>query len=108
MGMETPEVAAQRELHEETGFALPADCLKSMGMPTYPCPGVIAEKQYFFMVDLTNQVRGVMSLDGSPLEAVGQVIALPLQVALLALDEGLLQDAKTEVGLTRLARFLGV
>lgn len=108
MTMEEPQAAAQRELYEETGFELAVSDLKSLGVPGYPCPGVIAEKQYFYRADLTGQTRAPMPLDGSPLESVGKVIGVPLKTALLALESGLLQDLKTEVGLTRLARFLGV
>ncbi len=109
MTTEEPIEAARRELHEETGFALEMNELIPLGPPGYPCPGVIAEKQYFFRALLTDEhQRQKMPLDGSPLESVGQVIAVPLTQALLAIEQGLLQDLKTEVCLTRLARYLRV
>ena len=109
VGSEEPRVAARRELYEETGFELEVEELMSLGAAGYPCPGVIAEKQYFFSARIDEKhERKIMPLDGSPLESVGEVIALPLKQALLAIEAGLLQDLKSEVALTRLARFLGV
>lgn len=94
---------AQRELAEETGFEMPTSAFQELGPSTFPCPGVIAERHYFFHVEVEPERRGEPSLDGSALEAAGQVIAVPLREALQACREGRLADAKTELALRRLA-----
>jgi len=99
--------AAVRELLEETGFVTSVDALGELGPPTYPAPGVLAERHFFFSVRVNPASAIVPPLDGSPLEAAGEVIAVPLAVALEAAREGRLADAKTEIALRRLAEQLG-
>lgn len=93
--------AARRELHEETGFE--AVRLVELGPPSYPAPGVIAERHYFFAALVDPQTRATPGLDGSPLEAAGELAAVPLAALLNAARSGLLRDAKTELGLRRFA-----
>lgn len=93
--------AARRELYEETGFV--AAELVELGPPTYPVPGVIAERHYFFAALVEPQTRAAAGLDGSPLEAAGELAAVPLLALLDAARSGLLRDAKTELGLRRFA-----
>jgi ADP-ribose pyrophosphatase len=99
--------AAARELEEETGFSVSASQMRLLGPPTYPCPGVVAERQYFFAVDVTDVAEGSPSLDGSPLEAVGEVVAVPLVSALNDLGRLGPVDAKTELALRRLEALYG-
>ncbi|HSC89319.1 MAG TPA: NUDIX hydrolase [Polyangiaceae bacterium] len=98
--------AAARELEEETGFAVSVDRLIELGKSAFPCPGVIAERQFYFRVEVTPGERRAPSLDGSPLESIGQLVAVPLSVALEAARQGRLADAKTELGLRRLQEAL--
>lgn len=103
---ETPEGivrCAQRELAEEAGFDLPTSAFRRLGPSTFPCPGVIAERHHYFHVEVDPAQRGEPSLDGSPLEAAGIVVAVPLREALRACRDGDLADAKTELALRRLA-----
>lgn len=95
--------AAQRELFEETGFAVELEALHQLGPPTYPAPAMVAERHYFFEVEVDPDTRREPALDGSALEAAGVVIAVPLGVLLEAARAGQLGDAKTELGLRRLA-----
>jgi ADP-ribose pyrophosphatase len=99
--------AALRELLEETGFVTTVDELSELGPPTYPAPGVLAERHFFFCVRVNPAAAIAPPLDGSPLEAAGAVIAIPLTAALEAARAGRLADAKTEIALRRLAEQLG-
>ncbi len=102
-----PALAAARELEEELGFRLPAARFAPLGPPTYPAPGVIAERHFFFHVEVEPGERGEPSLDGSALEAEASVACVPLSQALAACRAGRIEDAKTELGLRRLAEHLG-
>ncbi len=98
--------AALREMLEEVGLAAADDELFSLGPAAFPCPGVVAERQYFFHATVRPDEQVTPSLDGSPLEEAGEVIAVPLNEALAQAQRGLLQDAKTELALRRLVDFL--
>lgn len=101
-----PRETARRETLEELGFDLPLDTFQELGPATLPTPGVISERHYFFECEVDPSTRGEPQLDGSPLEAGGTVIAVPLADALEWGRRGGLEDAKTELGLRRLAELL--
>jgi len=105
-GAEAPSQAAARELFEEAGFQVDAQELKSLGPSSFPSPGVIAERHFFFQVEVDPRKQSRPTLDGSPLEEAGELIAVPLHVALDAARRGLLADAKTELGLRRFSEYL--
>lgn len=94
--------AAARELLEEAGFEVGASDLHPLGPSVFPAPGLIAERQFFFHVRVDPALQNEPSLDGSPLEEAGQLVAVPLRTALQAAREGLLADSKTELALRRL------
>lgn len=95
-------VSAARELQEELGFAVAPDRLIALGPSLFPCGGVIAERHFFFEVEVDPASRGEPDLDGSVLEKDGVVIALPLAEALEMCRDGRIVDGKTELGLRRL------
>jgi ADP-ribose pyrophosphatase len=101
-----PALTAQRELFEELGFQVPLDTVRSLGPALLPAPGFVAEQHFYFHVEVDPVTRREPALDGSPLEHFGQVIALPLAEALEWCRKGTIQDAKTELGLRRLAEEL--
>ncbi len=102
---ETPEGVvrcARRELEEEIGFDLPESAFRALGPSMFPCPGVIAERHYYYEVEVDPETRREPSLDGSALEAGGIVVAIPVTEALVQIKKGVLADAKTELALRRL------
>ena len=94
--------AAQRELHEELGFEVGLDSLAALGHSTFPAPGFVAERHFYFEVRVEPAARQEPSLDGSALEHFGRVIDLPLREALELCKTGAIEDAKTELALRRL------
>jgi ADP-ribose pyrophosphatase len=98
--------AAQRELREELGFQVELDGLRPLGPSTFPAPGFIAERQFFFEVQVVPGRRREPELDGSALEHFGSVVDVPLSEALALCRIGVIEDSKTELALRRLAEKL--
>lgn len=94
--------AARRELAEELGFAAKIGDFRALGAPTLPGPGFIAERHFFVSIEVRPDERREPTLDGSALERFGKVICLPLERAVDLCRAGLIEDAKTELGLRRL------
>lgn len=94
--------SARRELLEELGFSVPSEALTPLGPSLFPVPGMIAERLFFFSVEVKPQERVEPTLDGSPLEHFGAVLSVPLPDALNHCRSGVIMDAKTEIGIRRL------
>lgn len=94
---------AARELLEEVGLDVPADAMKTLGPPTFPAPGIIGERHFFFHVEVDPSTVATPTEDGSALERHAVIVVLPIDEALALCREGKLDDAKTELGLRRLA-----
>lgn len=99
-------VSASRELEEELGFRVAPEALLELGPSTFPCPGVIAERHFFFEVEVKPSERRDPGLDGSALEHGGVVVSVPLAEALSMCDRGEIVDAKSELALRRLGERL--
>ena len=95
--------AAQRELLEELGFEVGLAELRALGRSTFPAPGFVAERHFFFEVAVDPSARREPEHDGSPLEHFGQVVDVTLADALARCRDGAIEDAKTELALRRLA-----
>ncbi len=94
---------AARELEEELGFVVSADALATLGPPTFPAPGIIGERHFFFHVEVDPEARRAPTEDGSALERDAAIAAIALDEALDLARRGGFEDAKTELGLRRLA-----
>jgi ADP-ribose pyrophosphatase len=98
--------AAQRELAEELGFDVPLESVHALGPSAFPCPGVLAERHFFFEVSVDPRARREAQLDGSALEHFGAIIDVSLERALDMCRSGEIEDSKTELALRRLAEML--
>jgi ADP-ribose pyrophosphatase len=93
--------AAVRELQEELGFEVDASQLVELGSSVFPAPGMVAERQFFFFVEVDETARREPDLDGSVLEEGASIALVEIDAALQMCSDGLLPDAKTELGLRR-------
>lgn len=97
---------ALRELFEETGIEVPPTRLLTLGPSTFPAPGMIGERHFFFHAEIDPGRRVRPPEDGSILERHASVIDVPLETALAGCRAGEVEDAKTELALRRLAELL--
>jgi ADP-ribose pyrophosphatase len=100
---ESPAGAAARELGEELGFAVAPGAMRPLGEWTFPAPGIIGERHVFLAVEVDPRKRALPTEDGSPLERAAAIVALPVEEAIEHCRRGDIRDAKTELGLRRLA-----
>lgn len=96
-------VCASRELEEEAGFSVAAEAIAPLGPSTFPAPGMIGERHFFFHAEVDANARLVPSEDGSALERHALLVDIDLEEALAACRAGRIEDAKTELALRRLA-----
>jgi ADP-ribose pyrophosphatase len=94
---------AARELFEETGAKLDVARVEPLGPSTFPSPGVIGERHFYFHAEIDPDSLVEPPEDGSVLERQAAIVALPLEVALELVRNGEIEDAKTEIALRRLA-----
>ena len=94
---------AARELGEEVGFTVGPDAMLPLGPSTFPAPGFVGERHYFFHVEVDPLALTTPTEDGSALEKQAKIVAIPLDEALALCRTGEIEDAKTELGLRRLA-----
>jgi ADP-ribose pyrophosphatase len=94
---------AARETGEELGFDVAPEAMRELGPSTFPAPGFCGERHFFFHVEVDPSRRATPSEDGSALERQALVVAVPLDEAIALCRAGELEDAKTELGLRRLA-----
>jgi ADP-ribose pyrophosphatase len=104
---EDPAAAAARELGEELGFVASASAMSPLGPWMYPVPGMIAERNLYFSVEVDPRTRATPTEDGSALERDAAICAIPLSEALDHCRSGAIRDAKTELALRRLADAFG-
>jgi ADP-ribose pyrophosphatase len=94
---------AVRELYEETGAEVALEAMQQLGPSTFPAPGIIGERHFYFHVEIdpTRLVPPVE--DGSVLERQASLVTITIEDALALVRAGELEDSKTEIALRRLA-----
>jgi ADP-ribose pyrophosphatase len=103
---------ASEETLEETGLAVPAERFEPLGGAFFVLPGTASEKIHLLVAEVPRGARqGPWAApehgDGSPLEEGAELLWRPLGQAIAACERGEIEDAKTEIGLRRLAARLG-
>lgn len=102
-GIDGLKHAAIRELHEEIGILVDERNINKLGPRYFSSAGMCAERIYFFEAEVNPLEQETPGEDGSPLEMGGEVIAVKLSEALNAIENEEILDAKTQMGLMRLA-----
>ena len=91
---------AARELLEEVGAAVSSDAIVPLGPSSFPAPGIISERHFFFHVEIDAATLITPTEDGSPLDDAPRV-SVPLDEALDLVRSGAIEDEKTELLLRR-------
>ncbi len=104
---EDPAAAAARELGEELGFLADAATMQPLGAWSLPVPGMIAERNLYYCVEVDPARRATPTEDGSALERAAAICAIPLAEALDHCRSGAIRDTKTELALRRFVDALG-
>jgi ADP-ribose pyrophosphatase len=95
------------EVKEEAGFDVEAEDMINLGGGTFTSPGSGMEKLHYRAVEVDPNKGGEPKGDGHPLEEVGDIQFHQLSEAISRCRTGEIEDAKTEIGLYRLANYLG-
>jgi ADP-ribose pyrophosphatase len=100
-GEEGLKSRAAEETREEAGFQVSPESVTVLGGSFFLAPGILSEKIHPTAVEVTGLPAGTPHGDGSPLEDGASVRWWPVQALLAACRSGEVEDAKTEVCLTR-------
>jgi len=103
VGEEGRRRCAARELFEEVGARVSPDNVFPLGPSTFPAPGVLGERHFYFHAEIDPEALVPPPEDGSVLERDAELVALPLETALELVRSGEIEDAKTEIALRRFA-----
>jgi ADP-ribose pyrophosphatase len=95
------------EAREEAGFDLPLEKVQLLGGPFFPSPGVADEKVFLAQAEVKPGTAGAIHGDGSVMEEEAEIVVRELKDAIVACRSGEIPDAKTEIGLLRLADAIG-
>jgi ADP-ribose pyrophosphatase len=94
---------AVRELYEETGAEVALEAMLPLGPSTFPAPGVIGERHFYFHAEIDPAALVPPVEDGSVLERQASLVTISIEEALALVRAGELEDTKTEIALRRLA-----
>ena len=92
---------AAEEVFEEAGFRVAPEAVELLGPPFFVAPGIISEKIFLAVVEVTGLLGGAPEGDGTALEEGGATHWRPRASLEEALTDGTIQDAKTELALRR-------
>ena len=98
---------AALEVKEEAGFEVQVEDMINLGEGTFSAPGFGMEKLHYRAVRVNPDEASEPEGDGHPLEEVGDFQFHELSEAISWCRRGEIEDAKTEIGLCRLAHYLG-
>jgi ADP-ribose pyrophosphatase len=98
---------AAREVREEAGFQIRPEEVVALGKATVSSPAYGMEKIHYRAVRVDPEQARQPQGDGHPLEEVGDFQFHELVKAVAWCRSGVIQDSKTEIGLLRLANYLG-
>jgi ADP-ribose pyrophosphatase len=101
-GEEGIKTRAALEVGEEAGIQVAPEEIQLLGGPFFIAPGIISEKIFLTAVDVTGKAQVEPPGDGSPLEEGSSVQWRDAVRLLEDCRAGRVQDAKTEIGVTRL------
>ena len=94
---------AARELYEETGAEVQPESMAPLGPSTFPAPGIIGERHFYFHVEIDPGALVPPVEDGSVLERQATLVTVTIEDALALVRAGEIEDSKTEIALRRLA-----
>jgi len=97
---------ASAETLEEVGVTVSPERFRALGPATALTPGVIAEKMHFVCAEILDTDVWQVAEGDSLLESHSRCVFVTLATALEAIDQGVVHDIKTEVGIRRLAASL--
>jgi ADP-ribose pyrophosphatase len=92
---------AVEEVREEAGIDVEPSEIILLGAPFFVAPGIVSEKIFLCAVDVTGKEVRVPEGDGSPLEEAPTPRWRTVADLQAAIESGVVQDAKTELALTR-------
>jgi 8-oxo-dGTP pyrophosphatase MutT (NUDIX family) len=98
---------AALEVREEAGFEIKAEAIFSLGKGSFSSPGSGMEKLHYRAVQVDPGKGAEPKGDGHPLEEVSEFKFHELSEAISWCRQGVIEDAKTEIGFCRLANYLG-
>jgi ADP-ribose pyrophosphatase len=99
---------AVAEAKEEAGYDVDPQDIRPLGQDGFfPSPGVTDEKVWLVAAEVDPATRGAADGDGSVQEQGSRMVTRDLREAIAACRRGEVPDAKTELGLLRLADLLG-
>ena len=94
---------AARELLEELGARVAPEALMELGPSTFPAPGMVGERHFYFHVEIDPAGIVAPTEDGSALERGAVLAAIPVDASIELCRRGEIEDGKTEIALRRLA-----
>jgi 8-oxo-dGTP pyrophosphatase MutT (NUDIX family) len=101
-GTEGVQKAASREFKEEIGIYVNPEYFTMLGHPMFSSVGISGERVYFVKTEAHPKYLEKATLDGSAMELNGDVVLVNIQAVISAINDGIIKDTKTILGVMRL------